>query len=339
VDELERLRLDALVALDGDGGERETLRDGAPLRLGISTCLLGQRVRYDGGHKRDAFLTDILGRYVEWVPVCPELEAGLGVPREAMHLQRLDGETRLLTSKTRHDHTETLRRFSERKVAALRRENLSGYVLKRSSPSCGMEGVKIHRRKGAAVLGRGLFADILLAAFPHLPIEEEGRLDDPELRENFLERVFAYRRLRSLFAPRWTVGELIAFHSAHKLQLMAHSPRHYAELGRSVAAAKITPRPQLRQVYQEGMMTALESRATIRRHVNVLQHAIGYFSGRLDEASRRELVERIDDYRRELVPRIVPLTLVRHYVRRFDLAYLRSQTYFEPYPEDLQQPL
>jgi len=306
-----------------------------PIRIGISTCLLGERVRYDGGHKRDFFLVETLGRYVEWVSVCPEVEAGLGVPRESMRLRRIEGEPRLVTTKTGVDHTDTMRHYAARRVAALRAQNLCGYVLKRSSPSCGMKRVKIYGRNGPIASGRGLFAEALLEAFPHLPVEEEGRLNDPCLRENFVERVFAYGRLRSLLGTRWTVGDIVSFHTAHKLQLMAHSPQLFAELGRLVAGAKAVARPAFSASYEAKFMSALEVMATPKRHVNVLQHILGYISDRLDGAARHELVALIDAYGRGILPLVVPITLIRHYVRRFRILYLQGQTYLEPHPKEL----
>jgi uncharacterized protein YbgA (DUF1722 family)/uncharacterized protein YbbK (DUF523 family) len=306
-----------------------------PIRIGVSTCLLGEQVRFDGGHKRDAFLVDMLGRYVEWVPVCPEVEAGLGVPRETMHLRRIGEDVRLVTTRTGIDHTDTLRRYAARRVAALRAQDLCGYVLKKGSPSCGMQRVKIYGRHGPIASGRGVFAEALLQAYPHLPVEEEGRLNDPRLRENFVERIFAYRRLRSLFGSRWTIAHLVAFHTAHKLQLMAHSPRQYAELGRLVAGAKRLERPVLEASYAAQFMDALDVMATPKRQVNVLQHMLGYFSDRLDGAARRELIELIEDYGRGTLPLVVPLTLVRHYVRQFAIAYLETQTYLQPHPKEL----
>jgi uncharacterized protein YbgA (DUF1722 family)/uncharacterized protein YbbK (DUF523 family) len=307
----------------------------APIRIGVSTCLLGEHVRFDGGHKRDPFLVETFGRYVEWVPVCPEVEAGLGVPRESMHLRRIVDQVCLVTTKTGIDYTNTMRRYAVRRVAGLAAHDLCGYVLKKNSPSCGMERVKTYGRSGPVASGRGLFAEALLQAFPHLPVEEEGRLSDPRLRENFIERVFAYRRLRSVFGGRWTIGSLVAFHTAHKLQLMAHSPRLYAELGRLVAGAKGLARPALRASYEAQFMSALEVMATPKRHVNVLQHILGYFTDQLDSAARQELVELIDDYGRGVVPLVVPLTLVRHHVRHFAISYLQTQTYLEPHPKEL----
>jgi uncharacterized protein YbgA (DUF1722 family)/uncharacterized protein YbbK (DUF523 family) len=307
----------------------------AAVRIGVSTCLLGEHVRFDGGHKRDPFLVETFGRYVEWVAVCPEVEAGLGVPRESMHLRRSGDRVRLVTTRTGIDHTDEMRRYAARRVAALAAEDLCGYVLKKSSPSCGMERVKIYGRSGPVGSGRGLFAEALLAAFPHLPVEEEGRLADPRLRENFVERVFAYRRLRSLFAARWNVGELVAFHTAHKLQLLAHSPKLYAELGRLVARAKGLSRPALRRSYETQFMRALEVMGTRNRHVNVLQHIFGYFGERLDASARRELVELVEEYRRGTLPLVVPLTMVRHYVRHFAIPYVHGQTYLDPHPKEL----
>ena len=307
-----------------------------PIRIGISTCLLGEPVRFDGGHKRDAFLTETFGRFVEWVPICPEVECGFGTPREAMRLERAGPGVRLLTVKTRIDLTEAMERYSRSRVAALADEDLSGYVLKKDSPSCGLERVKVYDPHGTPARGgRGLFAAALVEAFPHLPVEEEGRLADPRLRDNFIERVFAYWRLRGLFASRWTVGDLVRFHTAHKLLVLAHAPERYRRLGRLVAGARGMPRRNLERRYVAGLMEALAELATTRRHTNVLQHMAGYFTDRLDAASKRELAETIDDYRRGLVPLVVPLTLIRHHARTLDVAYLAGQTYLEPHPKEL----
>ena len=304
--------------------------------MGISACLLGQQVRFDGGHKRDAFLTETFGRFVEWAPVCPEVECGFGTPREAMRLVRVEPGVRLLTVKTGIDLTAPMERFSRSRVSALAREDLSGYVLKKDSPSCGLERVKVYDRYGTPARGgRGLFAAALVEAFPHLPVEEEGRLADPRLRDNFVERVFAYWRLRGLFAARWTVGDLVRFHTAHKLLLLAHAPEAYRQLGRLVAGARGVSRRDLEQRYVDGFMRVLAQLATARRHTNVLQHMAGYFKDRLDATSKRELAEAIADYRRGLVPLVVPLTLLRHHVRMLDVTYLAGQTYLQPHPKEL----
>jgi uncharacterized protein YbgA (DUF1722 family)/uncharacterized protein YbbK (DUF523 family) len=292
-------------------------------------------VRFDGGHKRDAFLTETFGRFVEWVPVCPEVECGFGTPREAMRLVRVERGVRLLTVKSGIDLTAPMERFSRSRVSALASEDLSGYVLKKDSPSCGLERVKVYGHGAPVRGGRGLFAAVLVDAFPHLPLEEEGRLADPRLRDNFVERVFAYWRLRGLFAWRWTVGDLVRFHTAHKLLLLAHAPEGYRRLGRLVAGARRIPRRGLEQRYVAGFMQVLAQRATTKRHSNVLQHMAGYFKDRLDAASKRELAEAIDDYRRGLVPLVVPMTLLRHHVRMLDVTYLSGQTYLQPHPKEL----
>jgi uncharacterized protein YbgA (DUF1722 family) len=229
-----------------------------------------------------------------------------------------------------------MRRWAERRARRLEREELCGYVLKKDSPSCGMERVRLYPEAGPATReGRGLFAEALIAAAPLLPVEEEGRLNDPVLRENWIERVFAYRRLRSLFGGRWSQGDLVAFHTAHKLQLMAHAPQDYAALGRLVAEGRRHAREALRERYERGFMGALAKRATPRRHVNAMHHMLGHFRAQLDAADKRELLALIEDYRQGLVPLVVPLTLVRHYVRRFDVDYLRDQHYLEPHPKEL----
>ena len=306
------------------------------IRIGVSACLLGREVRYDGGHKRDAFLVETFGRYVEWVPVCPEVELGLGTPRPTLRLERHDGDVRLMMPKTGDDHTDAMRGYADKRVAALVEDDLCGYILKKDSPSCGMERVKVYGTNTIpSKSGRGLFAEALMQRFPNLPVEEEGRLNDPPLRENFVERVFAYRRLRSLFGRRWTLGDLVAFHTAHKLQLMAHSPKTYERLGRFVAIAKNVARGEVRARYESLFMQGLTLLATPARHTNVLQHMAGYFKKLLDDESKRELQSVIDDYRRGLVPLVVPMTLVRHYVRRFDVTYLKGQVYLEPHPKEL----
>jgi uncharacterized protein YbgA (DUF1722 family)/uncharacterized protein YbbK (DUF523 family) len=307
-----------------------------PIRLGISSCLLGDEVRFDGGHKRDRFVTDLLGPFVEWVSVCPEVEVGMGIPRSALRLVRRGDAVRMLEIASGRDHTRSMRRFSARRVRELRSLELCGYILKKDSPSCGMTRVKIYAEKGAAKReDAGLYASALMQAFPNLPVEEEGRLNDPGLRENFIERVFAYRRLRGLFRGRWTNGQVVAFHTAHKLQLMAHSPVAYRELGRLVAELEGVPRAELHRRYASGFMGGLARLATRGRNANVLQHAAGHLKKQLDAASRAELARLIHDYREEFVPLVVPVTLIRHHVRRHGIDYLNGQVFLEPHPVEL----
>jgi uncharacterized protein YbgA (DUF1722 family)/uncharacterized protein YbbK (DUF523 family) len=305
------------------------------LRLGVSSCLLGEQVRFDGGHKHDRFLTDVLGRYVEWVPVCPELEVGMGVPRESVRLEGDPDAPRMVGVRTGTDHTAAMRRFAAARVRQLAALDLHGYVFKKGSPSCGLERVKLYGTSGMpSRRGQGLFAAAFTGALPLLPVEEEGRLHDPVLRENFIERLFAYRRWRGLStAPRR--GALVAFHTAHKFQLLAHSPKHYADLGRLVGEQKGRRTAALVAEYGAAFMGALAVHATVPKQVNVLQHLAGFCREHLDAADRRELAAVIDDYRRHLVPLVVPLTLLRHHVERHRVEYVRGQTYLEPHPKEL----
>jgi uncharacterized protein YbgA (DUF1722 family)/uncharacterized protein YbbK (DUF523 family) len=312
------------------------MEESSPIRIGVASCLLGHEVRFDGGHKNDGYLTGTLDEYFEWVPVCPEVELGLGTQRETIHLVQIENSVRLRTTKTDIDLTDRMKHYAKRRVAALETENLSGYVLKKNSPSCGMERVKVYHPNGSPLnRGRGLFAEALIERFPYLPVEEEGRLCDPRLRENWIERVFAYHALKQLWLPRWKIGDVVEFHTRYKLLLLAHSEKEYRELGRLVAAAKKLPRAELRNQYTAVFMSALNKIATAKKNVNVLQHILGFFKQDLDATSRRELITQIEDYRRGIVPLIVPLTLIRHYVRILNVDYLRDQVYLNPHPKEL----
>jgi len=305
------------------------------LRLGVSSCLLGEHVRFDGGHKHDRFLTDVLGPYVEWVPVCPELEVGMGVPREAVRLEGDVEAPRMVGTRTQNDHTTAMRRFAAARVRQLASLDLQGYVFKKGSPSCGIERVRVYGGGGMPSRGgRGLFAAAFMRSLPLLPVEEEGRLHDPVLRESFIERVFAHRRWQDLVAAPGR-GALVAFHTAHKFQLLAHSPKHYRALGRLVAAQKSKRPATLVGEYGAAFMEALAVRATTAKHVDVLQHLAGFCREHLDAGDRRELADVIEDYRRVLVPLVVPLTLLRHHIERHRIAYVQGQTYLRPHPKEL----
>lgn len=307
-----------------------------PLRLGISRCLLGDEVRFDGGHKREHFLTDVLGRYVEWVPVCPEVEAGLGTPREAMRLVGNPHRPRLMTITSKRDHTQAMESMLDERLDSLRALDLSGFVFKRGSPSCGVERVRVYTAQGMpSHSGVGIFAKAFRDEFPLVPIEEEGRLSDPSLRENFIERVFCYRRFQDLVQNGVTRQALIRFHTIHKYLVLSHSPQHYKTMGQLVAQAKRYHPKDLTVKYGELLMKTLEMKATVRKHVNVLQHLLGYFKNRLTAQEKVELLGVIDDYHRGLTPLIVPLTLIKHYVHVFDVGYVREQVYLNPHPKEL----
>jgi len=311
-------------------------------RIGISRCLLGDEVRHDGGHKRDPFLVSTFGRFVEWVPVCPEIEVGMGTPREPIQLVvsqdgvPSDGQTvRLVGVKSHTDWTTRMTTFAASRVRELKVADLAGYVLKKDSPSCGLERVRVHDDGHVTRTGRGLFAEALVRELPNLPVEEEGRLNDPALRENFVERVFAYQRLRALFSGRWKIHQLVVFHSMHKLQLLSHSRQGYAELGRLVAGAIKHPRRDLSTTYQRLFMTTLARMATPGRHSDVMMHVAGHLKRLIQPGDRDELLATIHDHRRGVVPLVVPITLLRHHVRRHDVGYLKDQTYLEPHPREL----
>ncbi|HSB78148.1 MAG TPA: DUF523 and DUF1722 domain-containing protein [Candidatus Methylomirabilis sp.] len=311
-------------------------QDSRPIRVGISSCLLGNEVRYDGGHKRDRYLTDTLSRFFEWVPVCPEVEMGLGTPRETLRLVGEPEAPRLIFAKSREDQTDGMQTWATTRLDHLAGLGLCGYILKSDSPSCGMERVRVYGSSGMpSKNGVGIFARALMDRFPLLPVEEEGRLHDLALRENFVERVFCYRRWRDLIARRLTLGKLVAFHAAHKLLLLAHSPRHYTDLGRLVAGAKGLSPTELEAGYGPLFMGALQVKATAKKHANVLHHILGYFKRDLDGRDKAELLALIADYHQGLVPLVVPLTLLKHHLARIDLPYLQDQLYLNPHPKEL----
>lgn len=305
------------------------------IRVGVSSCLLGEAVRYDGGHKKDAFVTGALARFVTLVPVCPEVELGMGTPREPVRLVRIGGGVRMIGHLSGIDHTEAMRRWAERRVRRLEAESLSGFVLKKSSPSCGMERVEVHTRGAAARNGRGLFARALMERMPLLPVEEEGRLRDPRLRENFIQRIFAYRRLQALFASRWTAGHLVRFHGAEELLLLAHDPAACRALGRLVAGARSRPRAEVARRYGEKYTRALAKLSAPGTHASVLRLMAGHLENLLPAEGERKLRQSIADFRRGLVPLLVPLALLRHHARRHRVSYLLGQAYLEPHPMEM----
>ena len=306
------------------------------IKLGISTCLLGENVRYDGGHKLDRFLTETLGQYVEYAPVCPEVECGLPVPRESMHLEGDPVSPRLVTIRTKQDMTDRMIQWALKRVVELEKEGLCGFIFKSDSPSSGMERVRVYNEKGMPVKrGVGMFARVFMDHFPLLPVEDEGRLHDPELRENFIERIFTLKRWRGVLAEKQSRGNLVDFHTRHKLLILSHSPKHYQEMGKLVARAKELPLKELYERYQTLLMESLGLKTTPKKNANVLMHMVGYFKEQLSSEEKQELLEVIENYRQEYVPLIVPVTLINHYVRKYDEPYLKQQVYLNPHPLEL----
>jgi len=270
------------------------------------------------------------------VPVCPEVECGLSVPREAMRLIGNIENPRLVTNKSGVDHTDRMVQWAEQRVQELESENLCGYIFKSRSPSSGMARVKVYNEKGQPEKkGVGIFARIFMAHFPWLPVEEEGRLHDPVLREHFIESIFVFRRLRELEGGKKTRGALVEFHTRHKLMFMAHSPDHYRLMGKLVAGGP-SDMNALYDEYRKLLVDALRLRATPRKHVNVMQHIMGYFKKQLSADEKQELLEMLDLYRNGHLPLIVPVTLLNHYVRKYEQPYLREQYYLNPHPLELQ---
>jgi uncharacterized protein YbgA (DUF1722 family)/uncharacterized protein YbbK (DUF523 family) len=310
--------------------------DDEPIQLGISSCLLGTKVRFDGGHKRDRYLTDVLGEWFEWMSVCPELDIGLGIPRPTIRLVAGEAGTRLVEPKSGEDLTERMEVYSREKVDMLMARDLDGYILKRASPSCGMERVKVYTEAGMPLkAGAGVFARVLMEKWPNLPVEEEGRLNDAVLRDRFIEHVFCRHRWRTLVRSGLSRGRLVEFHTAHKMVLMAHNEAGYRRLGRIVASAGTIADTELFAAYENEFHDVLMSKANRKRHANVLYHALGYLKKNLDPGEKQELVGLIEDYRNGLVPLIVPITLLRHHVTKHDIGYLTGQLYLEPHPREL----
>ena len=308
------------------------------IRLGVSSCLLGAQVRYDGGHKLDRYLRDVLGAYVDFVPVCPEVEVGLPVPRDTLRLVRNEEDAvRLVFARSGEDITERMESWAQQRVRELEREQLDGFVFKSKSPSSGMERVKLYAAGGVPKkIGVGVFARIFMEHFPLLPVEEEGRLNDPKLRENFITAIFTLKRWRLLMESSPELGDLVDFHTRHKLLIFAHSETIYRQMGRLVATGKQKPLADLLAEYLVLLKEALRLQTTVKKHINVLYHILGYFKRHLEADEKKELIELIEDYRNGLLPLIVPVTMINHFVRKYDQPYLAAQVYLKPHPKELK---
>jgi len=305
------------------------------IKIGISSCLLGYKVRYDGGHKHNHYITDTVGQFFQWVPVCPEVECGLSVPREAMHLKGDPESPRLVTIKTGIDYTEKMKKWSEQKLDELSEKELCGFIFKSRSPSSGMQGIKIYTEKGiSSKKGVGIFAASFMKRFPLYPVEDDGRLNDSKIRENFIERIFVFNRWHEFIKRGGSYGDLINFHTAHKLLILSHSPKHYTILGRMIANRK-EHADRINDIYIMIIMESLRLLATTKKNTNVLQHIAGYFKKQLSSDEKQELSEIIGQYHKNLIPLIVPVSLINHYVRKYNEPYLKGQYYLNPHPLEL----
>jgi uncharacterized protein YbgA (DUF1722 family)/uncharacterized protein YbbK (DUF523 family) len=306
------------------------------IKIGISSCLLGEKVRYDGGHRLDNFIKETLGQFFEWVPVCPEVEYGLPVPRESMHLVGDPDSPRLVTIHTGVDHTEGMLKWAREKLKKLEKVDICGFIFKSRSPSSGIRGVKVHIPSGMpSRTGAGIFGRAFMRYFPIIPVIDDGRLHAPKLRENFIERVFVYKRWKEFLKKGSSIRDLITFHTEHKLLILSHSPRHLNSIGKLVASAKKYTKENLSSEYIKILTEGLQLLATVKKNTNVLLHIAGYFKKQLSPEDKQELHEVIEYYHKGYVPLIVPIILIKHYLRKFDEPYLKRQYYLNPHPLEL----
>ena len=309
----------------------------SPIKIGISACLLGQKVRYDGGHSHDRFLTGTLGLFAEYVPVCPEVECGMPVPRDSLRLAWDPAAPRLEVRKTGEDRTGQMNQWIPDKLDELEKYDLCGFIFRGKSPSSGLYRIRVYGDDGKVrKTGTGLFARAFTKRFPRIPVEEAGRLNDPKLREHFIETIFSLQRWRHLIAARRTLGGLVEFHTRNKLLILSHSQTHYRRMGRLVAQGKQTEINRLFCSYEELLLKALNLKTTPKKNINVLQHAMGFFKRDLTGPEKQELLTVFDQFREGYVPLIVPITLIRHYVLKYDQPWLKSQTYLNPHPFELK---
>ena len=308
------------------------------ISVGISACVLGQNVRFDGGHKQNRFVVDELSRYFNFKPVCPEVGIGMTIPRRAIRLLQLpSGDERLVDSKENEiDFTVQMKEFADQQIAHF--DDLRGYVVCAKSPTCGMERVKLHIDNGNTVPGGsvGVYTRELMAKMPWLPVEEDGRLQDPVLRENFVFRVFSLNDFYLSLGEARSYDAFVKFHSRYKLVLMAHSPTAYKKMGQMVASIKEWDVDSFYYEYRQQFMDAIKNRASRKNKTNVLMHLQGYFKRSLTKDQKQELAALIMSYREGNQPILAPLALINHYLKEYPDPYLQLQTFLNPYPEELK---
>ncbi len=306
------------------------------IKVGISSCLLGNEVRFDGGHKHSRLCTDSLSHYFQFIPECPEVSSGMSIPRKPIRLVGdIDDPSVVAVNDSSIDYTEQLETFSQNKVKQL--DALCGYIFMQKSPSCGVFRVKVYQEGGqpAAAPGRGIYAKAVMEAYPLLPVEESGRLEDPVLRESFITRVYAYHNWQQLKKKGLSYKAIIQFHASYKYCLMARSPSNYVEPGRLLADAGNHNIDELATRYFSLLMDNLSVLATRKTHANVLMHLQGYLKKVLSAKEKKELSNIIEQYRNDQVPLIVPITLLKHHFNNHPDPYIAQQAYLQPYPDDL----
>ncbi|MFK7872818.1 MAG: YbgA family protein [Oligoflexales bacterium] len=305
------------------------------IMIGVSSCLLGEKVRFDAQHKRHWYINEILGKYFKYVPVCPELEVGMGVPRKSVRLVGDIHQPSMIEPRSGEDWTSAMNTYSKKRVQKL--HGLSGYLFKKGSPSCGAFRVKVYQEKTGIPLpdGMGLFSKEFQKQWPLIPIEEEGRLNDYKIRENFIERVFGYHRLQELCGQRFKRGDWVDFHQNNKYLLLARGRGLYTELGHLVAKIADYKSKDFIEEYSELYMTALSIKTTTRKNTDALLHILGFFKKFLSKEEKQSVLEVIEYYHQGVHPLIVPMTLLQHYAKLHNVAYIKNQYYLNPHPTDL----
>lgn len=305
--------------------------------VGVSSCLLGEKVRWNGDHKQHRYIKDTLSQFFTWTPICPEVDVGMGVPRETVSLYDDPNNPKMLGNKSGVDWTAKMNAYATKRTKELGDFDLCGYIFKSKSPSCGFERVPVYLEPGSSSIrrGRGMFADALIKRFPLIPVEDEGRLNDPKIRENFIVRVFSYHRLKKLFVKGAKPGTLVKFHTEHKFLLLSHSRKNYQFLGKLVGEVKQKKWVEVRNAYSKTFMETLTFKSTPKKNADVLMHMMGFLKKLLSSEEKKDILETIDDFRNELIPLIVPLTLIRHYVKKHKIEYLQDQIYLNPHPKEL----
>ena len=307
------------------------------IKIGVSSCLVGEKVRWNGDHKQNHFVREILSDYFNYVSVCPEMEVGMGVPRETVALYGDLNKSRMISKKTQTDWTKPMESYIKNRISSLTHDDLCGYIFKSKSPSCGLGRIPVYAEFGSNRVRHcaGMFAKAFTNKFPLDPTEDVGRLNDPMIRENFIVKVFSFSRLKDLFQKNFSIGKLVRFHTQQKFLLLAHSRKYYDELGHLVAKPKSLSPEILMEKYGNIFMKALSFKATQKKNTDVLLHMMGFFKKVLSKVEKEDILTTIQDYRKGLLPLIVPVTLIRHQAHKHNIEYLKDQAYLNPHPKEL----
>ncbi|MDD9174100.1 DUF1722 domain-containing protein [Aliivibrio finisterrensis] len=307
------------------------------INIGISSCVIGEKVRFDGGHKHNKFVEKVLSPYFNYIPICPEVGSGMSVPRPTIRLISNEERIALVDSKdSTLDYTDSMLNFAKQTANHLKTAELCGYIVCANSPSCGMERVKVYSKNNATKNGVGLYTGVLMEQMPWLPVEEDGRLNDPILKENFITRVFCLNDLYQSMEGEPTAGKIVAFHSRYKYTLMSHSTAGYKELGRLVAKIAEYDIDEFFTLYRTQLMQTMSIRATRKNNTNVLMHLQGYFKKELDSPQKQALAQLIQEYNQGILPLLSPITLIKHYLSLHNNDYLKQQSFLDPYPQELR---